>query len=611
MCATEAIEAVHAQRETSNHVAALATHYRNAGAIADAEKAISYSVRAADAATSVFAWEEAVAHYEGVLQILEHTSEDAGRRCDFLLSLGWTLMPPGETNRVIEAVAPEALAIAEEMDDSNRAAAACRLAMEAFHRAGARMMTLTNRWQGWAEAYERYAGLRTIDRVRLDVDYAESFHMSGKESEAWSRRVAALELAKQLKTHDESLLAAGFAMCYTQSPHPEAQRLELAREAADWRTEGARARTLAIFYLYSAWAYWDWSESAPAWAALDQLRELPISFRDPFVMEYAVFADGAAAALQGRLEDAVALAYDIVRLSDDIGSGVFGRMNAGNIAFRALLDLGRPQEALDLLGLGWQAAALNQEPAVNLPRRALALAWSGQDVEAASLLQEVMALRGIGPEEDGNVATTDLLPLLETAVLLQDADRAATLSCRLERVPDLIKVHGGTQTSVGRVVGDAALMLGRPDEARTFYETAMTVCEKIRFRPEIAILHLSLAELLLKHYQEEARNASRHLELAVSEFSRLAMKPWLERAMNLTRRRRRAAAYPDGLTEREVGVMRLLAQGKSNQQIAAELDISPHTAGHHVGSILSKTGAANRTEAASYAFQHGLAIPSV
>ncbi len=72
----------------------------------------------------------------------------------------------------------------------------------------------------------------------------------------------------------------------------------------------------------------------------------------------------------------------------------------------------------------------------------------------------------------------------------------------------------------------------------------------------------------------------------------------------------RRPSYPDGLTEREVEVLRLLAQGKSNQQIAAELDISLHTAGHHVGSILSKVGAVNRTEAASYAFQHGLASPN-
>jgi hypothetical protein len=240
--AAEAIEAVHGQYPTSEHIAALATHYRNAGAVADSEKAVSYSVKAAEAATEVFAWEEAVAHYEGVLQALELVPSEDIRRCDLLLALGWTLLPPGEAQRVIESVAPQAMAIAEGAGDPIRAAAACRLATEAFNRAGARMMTLTNEWRRWAEKYERYAGAETIDRVRLDVDYAESFHMSGRESEAWRKRVSALELAQRLDARDELLLAAGFSMYYTQSPRLEAQRLAVAREAAAWSTEGASAR---------------------------------------------------------------------------------------------------------------------------------------------------------------------------------------------------------------------------------------------------------------------------------------------------------------------------------------------------------------------------------
>ena len=67
-----------------------------------------------------------------------------------------------------------------------------------------------------------------------------------------------------------------------------------------------------------------------------------------------------------------------------------------------------------------------------------------------------------------------------------------------------------------------------------------------------------------------------------------------------------APAYPDGLSAREVEVLRLIAAGKSNREIAEELFISHNTAGHHVSSILNKTTSANRTEAASYANRHGL-----
>jgi DNA-binding NarL/FixJ family response regulator len=55
-----------------------------------------------------------------------------------------------------------------------------------------------------------------------------------------------------------------------------------------------------------------------------------------------------------------------------------------------------------------------------------------------------------------------------------------------------------------------------------------------------------------------------------------------------------------------VEVLRLVAAGKSNTQIAAELVISVNTVQRHVGNILSKTGLANRTQAASYAHQAGI-----
>lgn len=61
-----------------------------------------------------------------------------------------------------------------------------------------------------------------------------------------------------------------------------------------------------------------------------------------------------------------------------------------------------------------------------------------------------------------------------------------------------------------------------------------------------------------------------------------------------------------GLTAREIEVLRLVAQGKSNRQIADELVISLNTAANHLKSILQKTGSANRTEAAAYARQHDL-----
>jgi DNA-binding CsgD family transcriptional regulator/pimeloyl-ACP methyl ester carboxylesterase len=68
-----------------------------------------------------------------------------------------------------------------------------------------------------------------------------------------------------------------------------------------------------------------------------------------------------------------------------------------------------------------------------------------------------------------------------------------------------------------------------------------------------------------------------------------------------------SASAKGGLSAREVEVLRLVAGGKSNPQIADELVISLNTVQRHVSNILAKTGLANRAEAASYATRHGLA----
>ena len=63
---------------------------------------------------------------------------------------------------------------------------------------------------------------------------------------------------------------------------------------------------------------------------------------------------------------------------------------------------------------------------------------------------------------------------------------------------------------------------------------------------------------------------------------------------------------PDRLSSREVEVLRLVAQGRSNREIGERLFISGNTAANHVRAILQKTASANRAEATAYAARHGL-----
>jgi predicted ATPase/DNA-binding CsgD family transcriptional regulator/DNA-binding XRE family transcriptional regulator len=74
---------------------------------------------------------------------------------------------------------------------------------------------------------------------------------------------------------------------------------------------------------------------------------------------------------------------------------------------------------------------------------------------------------------------------------------------------------------------------------------------------------------------------------------------------------RTGAAYPDGLSPREVQVLRLIAGGRSNREIANELVVSVRTVEHHVGSIYGKIAAGGRVDAATYALQHNLVSSSI
>ncbi|HVC88940.1 MAG TPA: response regulator transcription factor [Gaiellaceae bacterium] len=68
-----------------------------------------------------------------------------------------------------------------------------------------------------------------------------------------------------------------------------------------------------------------------------------------------------------------------------------------------------------------------------------------------------------------------------------------------------------------------------------------------------------------------------------------------------------AESLPDGLTPREVEVLKLIAAGLSNTEIAAALVVSDATVKTHINHVFAKTGARDRAQAVRYAYQRGLA----
>jgi DNA-binding NarL/FixJ family response regulator len=100
------------------------------------------------------------------------------------------------------------------------------------------------------------------------------------------------------------------------------------------------------------------------------------------------------------------------------------------------------------------------------------------------------------------------------------------------------------------------------------------------------------------------------LDNALNVAKEVGSRPLEQRVISLSEKAAELIAPPDqnisDLTSREIEVLKLLGAGNTNKQIADELVIALNTAITHVGNILSKTGSANRVEAALYAAKHDL-----
>jgi DNA-binding CsgD family transcriptional regulator len=94
------------------------------------------------------------------------------------------------------------------------------------------------------------------------------------------------------------------------------------------------------------------------------------------------------------------------------------------------------------------------------------------------------------------------------------------------------------------------------------------------------------------------------LRAALSTFERLGAVP---DAAATTALLRDGAELPGGISAREAEVLRLVAAGKTNREIAEALVISPHTVARHLQNIFAKLDVASRSAATAFAVEHGLA----
>ncbi len=230
------------------------------------------------------------------------------------------------------------------------------------------------------------------------------------------------------------------------------------------------------------------------------------------------------------------------------------------------------------------------------PQPGLALLWLARGEDDAA----VAAVRRLVAEVSAPAAECRLLPAaVDILVSAGHLDEARAVADRLDDIATKI----GTETlqayaayasgAVELASGDAAGALPYLRKARLLWAHAKWPYEGARVRLLSARTMIALGD------RESAR---RELEAACDTFRNLGAKPAVQEAERLLR----PADHPGGLSGREIEVLRLVASGRSNTQIAGELVLSEKTIARHLSNIFAKLDVGSRTAAAAYAYEHRL-----
>jgi DNA-binding CsgD family transcriptional regulator/tetratricopeptide (TPR) repeat protein len=238
------------------------------------------------------------------------------------------------------------------------------------------------------------------------------------------------------------------------------------------------------------------------------------------------------------------------------------------------------------------------------------IAWvTGEQMQLEGVESSARALLSKGGLRKGDVVHLHAgLGLI--AVIRKDAEAARKHYRELSPFSGLV-ICPYQGIAADHLLALLAQTTGDHARARNHFDAALAFCRKQKLTLELAYTCRDYAEFLLGG--EEMRDATLAAGLC-QEADLIARHSGLPRLTerlqelqkHLVQSRPVSPPYPDSLSEREVEVLRLLAEGLSNAQIGDRLFISLHTVASHVQKILEKTGTVNRTEAALYAVRCGL-----
>ena len=232
------------------------------------------------------------------------------------------------------------------------------------------------------------------------------------------------------------------------------------------------------------------------------------------------------------------------------------------------------------------------------PQPGLALLRLAQDDGAAA----VSAIRRVAAETTAPPRRARLLPAyVEIMLATGDLDEARRACAELEEIA-ASRGSAMLDATAASARGSVELAADAVPAALVALRRAWQAWQELEAPYEAARTRVLIGRACRALGDEEA--AGLELEGARGAFEQLGAAPDVARVDALTARGAPADAH--GLTARELEVLRLVAAGQSNREIAGALVISEHTVARHLQNMFAKLGVSSRTAAGAYAFEHGL-----
>ena len=229
------------------------------------------------------------------------------------------------------------------------------------------------------------------------------------------------------------------------------------------------------------------------------------------------------------------------------------------------------------------------------PQPGLTLSWLARGRTTAA----VSAVRRLLAEVRDPVHRSRLLPAaVEVLLAADELEEARPLSAELTGIA---VAFGGVAVGAMAAYARASIDLAAGDAAEAVREAreACRLWGELSCSYEVGRSRVILARALREFGDEDS--ATGELDAARTAFAQLGAGPALAEVERLRRR-----SVPGGLTERELEVLKLVAQGHGNPEIARVLYLSQKTVARHLSNIFVKLNVSSRTAAAAYAHEHHL-----